>query len=189
MLHLVFHSSILINGYIPESNNLDIKFMYNDVLIYSDNSLIMAIDKSLFKKYECDIVSINVNLGDMMNDLKNIIPELKFWIMKGCYFDLSLNGNLLHISFNDDLTLDIPVTVQTYNKNQPVKLPEEIFDKIEQSDNSCKICMDKELCTVNLPCGHLCFCIQCSYKYINDNKDDKCPICQIKLTEIKRIYK
>ncbi len=61
-------------------------------------------------------------------------------------------------------------------------------DVILSNDNACKICMDKDVCTINLPCGHLCFCITCCHTYVKENKKE-CPICKVELIEVKRFYK
>jgi len=37
---------------------------------------------------------------------------------------------------------------------------------------TCKVCMDKEVNTVFLPCGHLVSCDQCAPKLRN------CPVCR-----------
>lgn len=40
-----------------------------------------------------------------------------------------------------------------------------------QREKQCKICMDRDICMVFIPCGHLVCCQQCSAAV------DKCPIC------------
>lgn len=40
-----------------------------------------------------------------------------------------------------------------------------------QREKQCKICMDRDICMVFIPCGHLVCCQQCSASL------DKCPIC------------
>ncbi|KAK5865094.1 hypothetical protein PBY51_016285 [Eleginops maclovinus] len=40
-----------------------------------------------------------------------------------------------------------------------------------QREKQCKICMDRDICIVFIPCGHLVTCKQCSEMLI------KCPIC------------
>lgn len=40
-----------------------------------------------------------------------------------------------------------------------------------QREKQCKICMDRDICMVFIPCGHLVCCQQCS------DVLDKCPIC------------
>ncbi|XP_014825256.1 PREDICTED: E3 ubiquitin-protein ligase XIAP-like [Poecilia mexicana] len=40
-----------------------------------------------------------------------------------------------------------------------------------QREKQCKICMDRDICIVFIPCGHLVSCKQCSESLV------KCPIC------------
>ncbi|XP_018530983.1 E3 ubiquitin-protein ligase XIAP [Lates calcarifer] len=40
-----------------------------------------------------------------------------------------------------------------------------------QREKQCKICMDREICIVFIPCGHLVTCVECSKSLV------KCPIC------------
>ncbi|AYV77132.1 MAG: RING finger domain protein, partial [Barrevirus sp.] len=103
---------------------------------------------------------------------------------------------ILYLSINDDLMIELPVTnvtlidpVSPKIKEDNIKLPK--LDKeitVISNDNTCRICMDNDICTINLPCGHLCFCISCCHTYIKSNKNT-CPLCNTRLTEIKRFYK
>lgn len=55
----------------------------------------------------------------------------------------------------------------------------------DNDDDLCKNCITNDLCTINLPCGHMFFCIQCSF----DWKKNECPICKMQLNEIKKVFK
>ncbi|CAL1549161.1 unnamed protein product [Lymnaea stagnalis] len=46
----------------------------------------------------------------------------------------------------------------------------------------CKICMDKEVAVVFLPCGHLVSCAECA----SGMKD--CPICRVTVKGIVRAF-
>lgn len=41
----------------------------------------------------------------------------------------------------------------------------------------CKICVSKQACIINLPCGHLTSCPDCS-KYLDDATPERCVICR-----------
>lgn len=58
---------------------------------------------------------------------------------------------------------------------------------IEDRD-ACKVCLTNKIRTVNLPCGHLVFCFSCTRNFITNNFQHNCPICRVKITEIKMIY-
>lgn len=48
----------------------------------------------------------------------------------------------------------------------------------------CKVCMENQIQTVFVPCGHLCMCIVCSEKY----ESDKCPICRKEYSHLIKVY-
>ncbi|KAJ4945444.1 hypothetical protein JOQ06_023129 [Pogonophryne albipinna] len=51
-----------------------------------------------------------------------------------------------------------------------------------QREKQCKICMDRDICIVFIPCGHLATCKQCSETLI------KCPICCGAITQKLKTY-
>ena len=50
-------------------------------------------------------------------------------------------------------------------------------------DKQCNVCMINVKNYACIPCGHLCICGECSNKI-----DEKCPICNNKITSIVRIF-
>jgi hypothetical protein len=50
-------------------------------------------------------------------------------------------------------------------------------------DKQCNVCMTNVKNYACIPCGHLCICGECSIKI-----DDKCPLCNDKITNIVRIF-
>lgn len=52
-------------------------------------------------------------------------------------------------------------------------LDEDPLEKLRklQREKQCKICMDRDICMVFIPCGHLVSCNECSTSL------NKCPIC------------
>lgn len=60
--------------------------------------------------------------------------------------------------------------------NEALRKAEQDEDPLEklrklQREKQCKICMDRDICIVFIPCGHLVSCNKCSQALI------KCPIC------------
>ncbi|XP_041800037.1 E3 ubiquitin-protein ligase XIAP [Chelmon rostratus] len=51
-----------------------------------------------------------------------------------------------------------------------------------QREKQCKICMDRDICIVFIPCGHLVTCKECSVSLI------KCPICCGAITQKIKTY-
>lgn len=188
MLHIVFNSNNMPKSLfdikkIPDK--IKAEFTNNYIRVYFDNH-VTDISLGLLENYTCSkINSLTIDVNSIKSSINNIIYELYHMWISGCTVDITLcEKNILYLSFNDELSLEIQIDDNLPN----IILPKLITDKIEMSsDKSCKICLDKDICTVNLPCGHLCFCISCTYKYIKDS-NEICPICKIKLTEIKRIY-
>ncbi|XP_068596442.1 E3 ubiquitin-protein ligase XIAP [Brachionichthys hirsutus] len=61
----------------------------------------------------------------------------------------------------------------TPQNDVPSEQDEEPMEKLRklQMEKQCKICMDKDICIVFVPCGHLVSCGECSVSLT------KCPIC------------
>lgn len=51
-----------------------------------------------------------------------------------------------------------------------------------QREKQCKICMDRDICIVFIPCGHLVSCKECSVSL------SKCPICCGAITQKIKTY-
>ncbi|XP_044062011.1 E3 ubiquitin-protein ligase XIAP isoform X2 [Siniperca chuatsi] len=72
-------------------------------------------------------------------------------------------------------------------ESDAVKTPEQDEDPLEklrklQREKQCKICMDRDICIVFIPCGHLVTCKECSESLI------KCPICCGAITQKLKTY-
>jgi len=52
----------------------------------------------------------------------------------------------------------------------------------------CKVCLDKSVNTVLLPCGHACCCHECSVKVKFATWDAKCPICRSRIQSVSMLY-
>ena len=73
-----------------------------------------------------------------------------------------------------------------------INLPtgQDIVANDDTKDNDmCQICMINEVRTINLPCGHIFFCIKCANDNVTEHKKNTCPMCNTKLVEIKQFYK
>ena len=49
-------------------------------------------------------------------------------------------------------------------------------------EKTCKVCMDKDICVVFLPCGHLVACEDCATAV------RKCPVCRAVIKGTIRTY-
>jgi hypothetical protein len=52
----------------------------------------------------------------------------------------------------------------------------------------CTICMDNPVCSVVVPCGHMCGCNSCLQRIL-DGDDARCPICRIPIDHIMKVYR
>ena len=73
------------------------------------------------------------------------------------------------------------------NNNSKSSSSEEDYSKL------CVICIDKPREIVLIPCGHMCYCVDCSElidkraKY-EAPKDKNCPLCRKTITMKTKIY-
>ena len=51
---------------------------------------------------------------------------------------------------------------------------------------TCRVCMDKSVQSIFLPCGHFCACEDCSATLMQSEKN--CPICRGKIHGLQRVY-
>ncbi|KAM4697046.1 E3 ubiquitin-protein ligase XIAP [Rhinophrynus dorsalis] len=88
----------------------------------------------------------------------------------GCKFLLEEKGQ----HFINNAQLLRPLLLKA-SSSETSALPEEtsIEDKLRQLEEEkiCKVCMDRKISVVFIPCGHLVACAQCAEVL------DKCPIC------------
>ncbi|XP_054890693.1 E3 ubiquitin-protein ligase XIAP [Poeciliopsis prolifica] len=68
-----------------------------------------------------------------------------------------------------------------FSANEKDEDPMEKLMKL-QREKQCKICMDRDICIVFIPCGHLVSCKQCSVSLV------KCPICCGAITQKIKTY-
>lgn len=72
---------------------------------------------------------------------------------------------------------DNEVSTGAEQDDDPLKKLEKL-----QREKQCKICMDRDICMVFIPCGHLVCCQQCSAAL------NKCPICCSSISQKIKTY-
>jgi hypothetical protein len=170
-----------------ESTIKEVTIQLDDIIKGNNKRLIKMYYKAM-KGGQVDIILNGTKTLAILFDGKHMI-DIPVLSIKG-NDGIRINNNPPMYDYLDEY-IKGPVEIQNKLPVEiQVKLPEkiEVLANDKTEDNLCKICMDKELCTINLPCAHLCFCIACSYNYVQGKKDT-CPICNEKLVEIKRFYK
>ena len=55
--------------------------------------------------------------------------------------------------------------------------------EISDSNQECRICLDKHSCFALVPCGHIVACEDCEKKLPKD-----CPICRNEITGMLKVY-
>lgn len=76
------------------------------------------------------------------------------------------------------------VTVPDVAEDEPV-------EDAKEAEKCCKICFDKKIKTVIIPCGHACLCISCARNLgLGKKLSDKtlCPICRNPFTMINKLF-
>jgi hypothetical protein len=74
-----------------------------------------------------------------------------------------------------------------------IAVPEPEKNKEEESireGQECVVCMARAKNTVIIDCGHSCMCVSCSIDVAGGKEVGKvkCPICQVEVTRILRVY-
>ncbi|KAK3793996.1 hypothetical protein RRG08_028430 [Elysia crispata] len=105
-----------------------------------------------------------------------------------------LSADILFTALEDRKVPRKPVNINTEANNLSVSVntdkakDEELLNTLKQTNNDlrlqtlCKICMDKEVAVVFLPCGHLVCCTECA----SAMKD--CPVCRNQVKGIVRAF-
>ena len=109
--------------------------------------------------------------------------------------NIQKENNLLKETMNQNLE----TIKKTYDGNEINKLKEEIFPKLNNlnkefntlkdnidSEFLCVICNAKKKNYIFEPCNHNICCEECSKKIFE--KDKTCPLCKIKITQIKKVF-
>jgi len=75
--------------------------------------------------------------------------------------------------------------VESLKNNQHQITPADfVHDVPDTSTESCVVCLNTKRRCVILDCFHLVVCIKCAYEI----KDETCPICRVKITDIRMVY-
>eukprot|EP01117_Protostelium_nocturnum_P015556 TRINITY_DN6051_c0_g1_i1.p1 TRINITY_DN6051_c0_g1~~TRINITY_DN6051_c0_g1_i1.p1 ORF type:complete len:424 (-),score=152.64 TRINITY_DN6051_c0_g1_i1:122-1393(-) len=72
-------------------------------------------------------------------------------------------------------------------KEPPAKKAKPAEDE-EDEEKECKICMEEEINTVFIPCGHLAACEKCA-QLLSKGKVKKCPICKTDIQHVVKTFK
>ena len=78
----------------------------------------------------------------------------------------------------------LPLIVIPPNQKPEPKAPSVDQQMDDDEKGLCIICMSVKINTVFYRCGHMCCCLDCSFRV----RRDKCPICRQLITDVIRTY-
>jgi len=53
----------------------------------------------------------------------------------------------------------------------------------------CNICLDRPKCVANIPCGHICSCLECTFRQLHEDWVlPACPICRANVEGTQRVF-
>jgi len=90
-------------------------------------------------------------------------------------------------STSEDIQVRSRTQTRTIRRKRLIPCPD--IGESEEADYiklSCLICQTNQIQTVNFPCMHACFCLQCAKPSLERFKS--CPVCRIKYQHIARLY-
>ena len=56
----------------------------------------------------------------------------------------------------------------------------------KEADDKCKVCFDRQISCVFVPCGHLVCCLRCGLRC--ENVSGECPICKQKIALVTQTF-
>lgn len=125
-----------------------------------------------------EIVCFSCGLGMcQLEPDDNLWVEHKRLLIHSCYY-LELNREILNINqikYNEYMNSKDSKNVVLEHHNQ---LENEATSSSSSIETLCKICLDRKVNIVFLPCKHAAVCSQCVFGI-----DEKCPICREKITD------
>ncbi|XP_059942718.1 E3 ubiquitin-protein ligase XIAP isoform X2 [Mesoplodon densirostris] len=135
-------------------------------------SLTKRIDDTIFQN---PMVQEAIRMGFSFKDIKKIMEE-KIQTSGSNYKSLEVLVTDL-VSAQKDNTQD--ESGQT-SLQKEISTEEQL--RLLQEEKLCKICMDRNIAVVFIPCGHLVTCKQCAEAV------DKCPMCYTVITFKQKIF-
>ncbi|XP_004713113.1 E3 ubiquitin-protein ligase XIAP [Echinops telfairi] len=134
-------------------------------------SLTKRIDDSIFQN---PMVQEAIRMGFSFQDIKKTMEE-----------KIQTSGNnykSLEVLVADLVSAQDSVQEQSSQTSLQKDISTEEQLRLLQEEKLCKICMDRNIAIVFIPCGHLVTCKQCAEAV------DKCPMCYTVITFKQKIF-
>ena len=138
------------------------EFFENNFVALKEN-----LEQSQFKESKKQKQEINQQFAQLKEDFGKQLKSVQTTI-----------GNLTK---QQGLLFNLVLDLKHSNTNsEPAQKQSEICD----SNQECRICLDKPSCFALVPCGHICACEDCVKKLPKD-----CPICRNEITGTLKVYR
>ncbi len=129
---------------------------------------LQKISQSLVKQHAA-IVTVGKHKGKFFDEVQKPDPDYCQWVC-------SLEDPNFFEAFQEYLKQD----KDEENIEPPTKKPK------QSNAEKCKICYDKDISCVFVPCGHLVACLRCGVRI--DRESGACPICQKDIALVTQTY-
>jgi len=147
--------------------NISIDYLKEDILFdYMNNKEEEKIKNFIIKTERVTNGKPKIHDSDLI--MKNNLNE-----------DMKIkNDSFINENISEKTEIETKDNLNRLNTNNNV---EELIDE----KDLCVICLNRKINTVNIPCGHMAECENCSVRFINAN----CPICRTNIVQIVKTYK
>uniref|UniRef100_A0A9L0S4D1 E3 ubiquitin-protein ligase XIAP n=1 Tax=Equus caballus TaxID=9796 RepID=A0A9L0S4D1_HORSE len=153
-------------------SNIHLTCSLEESLVRTAEKTTERIDDTIFRN---PMVQEAIRMGFSFRDIKKIMEE-KIHTSGSNYRSLEILVADL-VNAQKDNTQD--ESSQT-SLQQEISAEEQL--RLLQEEKLCKICMDRNIAVVFIPCGHLVTCKQCAEAV------DKCPMCNTVITFKQKIF-
>ncbi|KAM9127415.1 E3 ubiquitin-protein ligase XIAP isoform 1-T1 [Pangshura tecta] len=154
-------------------NSVQLTPLLRDSTIEASEKTSLLIDDDLLQN---QLVQDAMRMGFSLSEIKNIM-EKKLQTYGENYTSVEvLVSDIIHAQ-KENLQEEV-----SSESSVPKDLSTEEKLRRLQEEKMCKICMDKDISVVFIPCGHLVACKECAEAV------DKCPVCCLVITKRQKIF-
>jgi len=172
----------LVNEY-GEKSFLNIEILLENVILLQDANIIVGdkliLNSTIPKKDNPKQPDIDIRDQQLIQSVQKSLQNNDMTNFTDSRLTMEEQINIETITSNNDMTnfTDSRLTMEEQINIETITLNDDITKLLEENDNlkearQCKICLDNEVNTVFLPCGHMVACDQCAPVLRN------CTVCR-----------
>ncbi|CAM4602863.1 E3 ubiquitin-protein ligase XIAP [Lepidochelys kempii] len=154
-------------------NSVQLTPLPRDSMIEASEKTSLLIDDDLLQN---QLVQDAMRMGFSLSEIKNIM-EKKLQTYGENYTSVEVLVSDIINAQKENVQEEV-----TSERSLPKDLSTEEKLRRLQEEKMCKICMDKDISVVFIPCGHLVACKECAEAV------DKCPVCCMVITKRQKIF-